>query len=84
MFYLDYNTRSSAWLSPVQATNQATSAISSDVQQHLLGPDLDQTPLPVGWQRFRAADGSVYFIDHNRRQTQREDPRLQPAGMPQK
>lgn len=83
MFYLDHNTHTTTWLSPAQSANQATSAIPNDGQQHLLEPDSDTRPLPVGWQRSRAADGSVYFIDHNRRQTQREDPRLQPVGISQ-
>lgn len=37
------------------------------------GPD---GPLPPGWELRRTSEGKNYFIDHNKRTTTWEDPRL--------
>ncbi|CAM9782746.1 unnamed protein product, partial [Lampetra fluviatilis] len=37
----------------------------------------DLGPLPPGWEESVRADGRSYFIDHNNKKTQWEDPRLQ-------
>jgi len=35
----------------------------------------EQEPLPAGWEMRTTAQGEVYFVDHNSRRTQWEDPR---------
>jgi E3 ubiquitin-protein ligase NEDD4 len=39
-------------------------------------PDDDLGPLPEGWEERVHSDGRIFFIDHNTRTTQWEDPRL--------
>ena len=36
----------------------------------------DLGPLPEGWEERVHTDGRIFFIDHNTRQTQWEDPRI--------
>lgn len=36
----------------------------------------DLGPLPEGWEERVHSDGRIFFIDHNTRTTQWEDPRL--------
>jgi hypothetical protein len=37
-------------------------------------------PLPTRWQKCYTLNGSIYFINHNQRRTQWDDPRYQPAS----
>ena len=39
-------------------------------------------PLPAGWEERRHVDGRIFYIDHNYRTTQWEDPRLQKFAGP--
>jgi hypothetical protein len=39
-------------------------------------------PLPAGWEERRHVDGRIFYIDHNNRTTQWEDPRLQKFAGP--
>ncbi|OAF69975.1 hypothetical protein A3Q56_02278 [Intoshia linei] len=45
--------------------------------------DVLQHPLPLGWERRLTDNNRVYFVDHNRRITQYDDPRLDPEIMKQ-
>ncbi|CAH8660505.1 unnamed protein product [Dicrocoelium dendriticum] len=40
------------------------------------------TPLPPGWEERMHTNGRIFFIDHNTRTTQWEDPRLERLGGP--
>ncbi len=40
----------------------------------------DSTRLPPGWEAKRDLQGRIYFVDHNRRTTQWDDPRPLPQG----
>lgn len=45
--------------------------------------DVLSTPLPPGWQMQTAANGRIFFIDHNRRTTDWNDPRTgKPTPLP--
>nr|1I5H_W Chain W, UBIQUITIN LIGASE NEDD4 [Rattus norvegicus] len=37
----------------------------------------DLGPLPPGWEERTHTDGRVFFINHNIKKTQWEDPRMQ-------
>jgi len=38
--------------------------------------DYKSIPLPAGWSEAKNASGEVYYINHNTRTTQWEDPRI--------
>ncbi|KAI1904835.1 hypothetical protein AGOR_G00009760 [Albula goreensis] len=69
-FFIDHNTRTTTWEDPrlkypVHMRTKAT-----------LDPG-DLGPLPPGWEERVHADGRTFYIDHNTKNTQWEDPRLQ-------
>ncbi|XP_058270736.1 E3 ubiquitin-protein ligase NEDD4-like isoform X3 [Hemibagrus wyckioides] len=69
-FFIDHNSRTTTWEDPrlkypVHMRAKAT-----------LDPG-DLGPLPPGWEERVHADGRTFYIDHNTKNTQWEDPRLQ-------
>ncbi|XP_043922099.1 E3 ubiquitin-protein ligase NEDD4-like isoform X2 [Protopterus annectens] len=69
-FFIDHNSRTTTWEDPrlkypVHLRTKAS-----------LDPS-DLGPLPPGWEERAHADGRTFFIDHNTKTTQWEDPRLQ-------
>ncbi|CAG5135199.1 unnamed protein product, partial [Candidula unifasciata] len=88
-FYIDHNTKKTSWEDPRKTAlhrggslrgHESPSPLfrsnSSDDLLHNLGP------LPPGWEERTHTDGRVFFIDHNNKTTQWEDPRLQKIGGP--
>ncbi|XP_023579787.1 E3 ubiquitin-protein ligase NEDD4 isoform X3 [Octodon degus] len=70
-FYIDHNTKTTTWEDPrlkipAQLRGKAPLESASD-----LGP------LPPGWEERTHTDGRVFYINHNIKRTQWEDPRLQ-------
>ena len=61
------------------ATDVTTAEALIDASSHpRRAPDAiseEEDPLPAGWEQRRGRDGRIFFIDHNRRRTQWEDPR---------
>ena len=49
--------------------NQVVTTVPKKVDDEL-------SPLPEGWEERMHTDGRTFFIDHNTRTTQWEDPRL--------
>ncbi|XP_025000325.1 E3 ubiquitin-protein ligase NEDD4-like isoform X9 [Gallus gallus] len=69
-FFIDHNTKTTTWEDPrlkfpVHLRSKAS-----------LNPD-DLGPLPPGWEERIHLDGRMFYIDHNNKITQWEDPRLQ-------
>ncbi|XP_029777799.1 E3 ubiquitin-protein ligase NEDD4-like isoform X7 [Suricata suricatta] len=69
-FFIDHNTKTTTWEDPrlkfpVHMRSKAT-----------LNPN-DLGPLPPGWEERIHLDGRTFYIDHNSKITQWEDPRLQ-------
>uniref|UniRef100_A0A9J7Z2Y4 E3 ubiquitin-protein ligase NEDD4-like n=1 Tax=Cyprinus carpio carpio TaxID=630221 RepID=A0A9J7Z2Y4_CYPCA len=69
-FFIDHNSRTTTWEDPrlkypVHLRTKAS-----------LDPG-DLGPLPPGWEERVHADGRTFYIDHNTKKTQWEDPRLQ-------
>ncbi|XP_075443216.1 E3 ubiquitin-protein ligase NEDD4-like isoform X4 [Ascaphus truei] len=69
-FFIDHNTKTTTWEDPrlkfpVHMRTKAT-----------LNPN-DLGPLPPGWEERIHLDGRTFYIDHNNKITQWEDPRLQ-------
>ncbi|XP_044029468.1 E3 ubiquitin-protein ligase NEDD4-like isoform X4 [Siniperca chuatsi] len=69
-FFIDHNSRITTWEDPrlkypVHMRNK-----------NLMEPG-DLGPLPPGWEERVHSDGRTFYIDHNTKNTQWEDPRLQ-------
>ncbi|XP_074037412.1 E3 ubiquitin-protein ligase Nedd4 isoform X4 [Leptinotarsa decemlineata] len=75
LFFIDHNEKTTSWVDPRTGRaspmpNQATTPVINK------RPDDDLGPLPEGWEERVHSDGRIFFIDHNTRTTQWEDPRL--------
>ncbi|XP_075045216.1 NEDD4-like E3 ubiquitin-protein ligase WWP2 isoform X2 [Mixophyes fleayi] len=92
-YYVDHNTRTTTWQRPTaeyvrnyeqwqSQRNQLQGAMQQLSQRYLYqspanAPDNDPLgPLPNGWEK-RQDNGRVYYVNHNTRTTQWEDPRTQ-------
>ncbi|XP_066132284.1 E3 ubiquitin-protein ligase NEDD4 isoform X2 [Saccopteryx bilineata] len=70
-FFIDHNTKTTTWEDP-----------RLKISAHPRGkPSLDSSndlgPLPPGWEERTHTDGRIFYINHNIKRTQWEDPRLQ-------
>lgn len=76
MFFIDHNERTTSWVDP--RTGRASPMPNPpSTQQPLRQQPADELgPLPEGWEERLHSDGRIFFIDHNTRQTQWDDPRL--------
>uniref|UniRef100_A0A665U6V6 E3 ubiquitin-protein ligase n=1 Tax=Echeneis naucrates TaxID=173247 RepID=A0A665U6V6_ECHNA len=73
-FFIDHNTKTTTWEDP---------RLKIPVQMRRR-PSLDPTdlgPLPPGWEERVHTDGRIFYIDHNTRTTQWDDPRLQNSAI---
>lgn len=77
MFFIDHNKRTTTWVDPRsgrpstlprQLQNQTPA--NRSYQEETLGA------LPEGWEERVHSDGRIFYIDHNTRTTQWDDPRL--------
>ncbi|CAG0913383.1 unnamed protein product [Notodromas monacha] len=73
VFFIDHNTKTTTWVDP--RTNKPSTMPSRNGPPKARGAD-DLGPLPEGWEERVHSDGRIFFIDHNTRTTQWEDPRL--------
>ncbi|XP_014468259.1 PREDICTED: E3 ubiquitin-protein ligase Nedd-4 isoform X1 [Dinoponera quadriceps] len=75
VFFIDHNERATTWVDP--RTGRPSSIPNPIASSTMSRSDLDQLgPLPEGWEERVHTDGRIFFIDHNTRTTQWEDPRL--------
>ncbi|XP_039759454.1 E3 ubiquitin-protein ligase Nedd-4 isoform X1 [Pararge aegeria] len=73
VFFIDHNQKTTTWIDP--RTGCASSLPSAAAAN--AGTEADGLgPLPEGWEERVHTDGRIFFIDHNTRTTQWEDPRL--------
>lgn len=73
-FFIDHNTKTTTWEDP---------RLRIPVQMRRR-PSLDPSdlgPLPPGWEERVHSDSRIFYIDHNTRTTQWEDPRLQNSAI---
>ncbi|XP_060041244.1 NEDD4-like E3 ubiquitin-protein ligase WWP2 isoform X2 [Erinaceus europaeus] len=92
-YYVDHNTRTTTWQRPTaeyvrnyeqwqSQRNQLQGAMQQFSQRFLYQSSSTLTdhdplgPLPPGWEK-RQDNGRVYYVNHNTRTTQWEDPRTQ-------
>ncbi|XP_059046412.1 E3 ubiquitin-protein ligase Nedd-4 [Achroia grisella] len=73
VFFIDHNQKTTTWIDPrtgCASSLPSAAAASSGAEADELGA------LPEGWEERVHTDGRIFFIDHNTRTTQWEDPRL--------
>uniref|UniRef100_A0A8B9KL87 E3 ubiquitin-protein ligase n=1 Tax=Astyanax mexicanus TaxID=7994 RepID=A0A8B9KL87_ASTMX len=73
-FFIDHNTKTTTWDDP-------RLKIPAHMRRR---PSLDPNdlgPLPPGWEERIHSDGRIFYIDHNTKTTQWEDPRLQNSAI---
>ncbi|XP_074474367.1 E3 ubiquitin-protein ligase NEDD4-like isoform X13 [Sebastes fasciatus] len=69
-FFIDHNSRITTWEDP-RLKYPVHMRSKNSIEPGELGP------LPPGWEERIHSDGRTFFIDHNTKNTQWEDPRLQ-------
>ncbi|XP_053682402.1 E3 ubiquitin-protein ligase Nedd-4-like isoform X4 [Sabethes cyaneus] len=77
VFFIDHNEKKTSWVDPRTGRaspmpNAWNNSSGSDARR----PEEGLAPLPEGWEERVHTDGRIFFIDHNTRTTQWEDPRL--------
>lgn len=89
VFYIDHNTRVTTWEDPRKTQNQRASVRRTGdtptlVRRSSSNENLLQNlgPLPAGWEERTHVDGRVFYINHNNKNTQWDDPRLRLLGGP--
>ncbi|XP_062860944.1 E3 ubiquitin-protein ligase NEDD4-like isoform X2 [Trichomycterus rosablanca] len=73
-FFINHHTRTTTWEDP-------RLRIPAHMRRR---PSLDPNdlgPLPPGWEERVHTDGRIFYIDHNTKNTQWEDPRLQNSAI---
>ncbi|XP_068188314.1 E3 ubiquitin-protein ligase NEDD4-like isoform X2 [Antennarius striatus] len=73
-FFIDHNTKTTTWGDPRQKLSVKQRRTAS------LDPS-DLGPLPPGWEERVHNDGRIFYIDHNTKNTQWDDPRLQSSAI---
>ncbi|XP_032415881.1 E3 ubiquitin-protein ligase NEDD4-like isoform X2 [Xiphophorus hellerii] len=73
-FFINHNTKTTTWEDP---------RLRIPVQKRRTGSldPKDLGPLPPGWEERIHGDGRIFYIDHNTKVTQWEDPRLQNSAI---
>ncbi|KAM9410077.1 E3 ubiquitin-protein ligase NEDD4-like isoform 3-T3 [Pholidichthys leucotaenia] len=73
-FFIDHNTKTTTWEDPrlkIPVQKRRTASLDPS----------DLGPLPPGWEERVHSDGRIFYIDHNTKTTQWEDPRLQNSAI---
>ncbi|XP_041839819.1 E3 ubiquitin-protein ligase NEDD4a isoform X2 [Melanotaenia boesemani] len=73
-FFIDHNTKTTTWEDP-----RLKIPVHMERRGSLDPSDLG--PLPPGWEERIHSDGRVFYIDHNTKNTQWDDPRLQNSAI---
>ena len=90
IFYIDHSAKTTSWEDPRKTYRTGSLRLQSltDTPGMMHRPSsnedllLNLGPLPPSWEERTHADGRVFYINHNNRTTQWEDPRLKKLGGP--
>jgi len=74
VFFINHIEKKTSWVDPRTARPSALPS-QTNVPNRRSNQD-DLGPLPEGWEERVHTDGRIFFIDHNTRITQWEDPRI--------
>uniref|UniRef100_A0A9L0RHV0 HECT-type E3 ubiquitin transferase n=1 Tax=Equus caballus TaxID=9796 RepID=A0A9L0RHV0_HORSE len=75
-YYVNHNNRTTTWTRPIMQEDPRLKFPVHMRSKASLNPN-DLGPLPPGWEERIHLDGRTFYIDHNSKITQWEDPRLQ-------
>ncbi|XP_028915600.1 E3 ubiquitin-protein ligase NEDD4-like isoform X10 [Ornithorhynchus anatinus] len=75
-YYVNHNNRTTTWTRPIMQEDPRLKFPVHLRSKASLNPN-DLGPLPPGWEERIHLDGRTFYIDHNSKITQWEDPRLQ-------
>lgn len=73
VFFIDHAAKTTSWVDPRTGSASPMPNAQNVVEER---QEDDLGPLPEGWEERVHSDGRIFFIDHNTRVTQWEDPRL--------
>ena len=73
VFFIDHISKKTSWVDP---RNSRPSPLPSQSNVPNRRHHDDLGPLPEGWEERVHTDGRIFFIDHNNRVTQWEEPRI--------
>uniref|UniRef100_UPI0037E8F18B E3 ubiquitin-protein ligase NEDD4-like isoform X1 n=2 Tax=Semicossyphus pulcher TaxID=241346 RepID=UPI0037E8F18B len=73
-FFIDHNTKTTTWEDP-------RLKIPVHMRRRVSLDPSDLGPLPPGWEERVHSDGRIFYIDHNTKTTQWDDPRLQNSAI---
>lgn len=74
VFFINHADKTTSWVDP--RTGSASPMPNAAAINEQERPEDELGPLPEGWEERVHSDGRIFFIDHNTRITQWEDPRL--------
>lgn len=77
-FFIDHNAKITTWVDPRtgRASPMPSQSTATGTDHASTIPDDELGTLPEGWEERVHTDGRIFYIDHNTRTTQWEDPRL--------
>ena len=79
-FFIDQKSKKTTWQDPRLNKAKPVNRKSETSEVNFLDSQQVLGPLPSGWERkVNEKDGREFFVDHNTRVTQWEDPRLSAA-----
>ena len=73
-YFINHLSKTTTWEDPRQLYNLPSN--QNEIGLELRAKISETIALPAGWEEARNANGDVYYIDHNKRTTCWEDPRL--------
>jgi E3 ubiquitin-protein ligase NEDD4 len=76
IFFIDHNSKTTTWVDPRTGKASPTPNQTNVPNRPKFSTVDDLGPLPDGWEERVHTDGRIFFIDHNTRVTQWDDPRL--------
>lgn len=74
LFFIDHQKKQTSWVDPRTGCASPMPNANQSRQEDRLEDNLG--PLPEGWEERVHVDGRIFYIDHNTRTTQWEDPRM--------
>ncbi|PAV77310.1 hypothetical protein WR25_21113 [Diploscapter pachys] len=76
-FFIDHSTKTTTWTDPRTGRSSAANERQPARHRSVGTTDDEIGSLPPGWEQRIHTDGRVFFIDHNKKRTQWEDPRFE-------
>ncbi|CAG2162668.1 unnamed protein product [Oppiella nova] len=76
IFFIDHNSKTTTWIDPRNGKASPAPNQTNVANRPKCSTVDDLGPLPDGWEERMHTDGRIFFIDHNNRVTQWDDPRI--------